>query len=442
METLSKASEADSFLLFEFLSGVIQPNDRDSRGSNTSSIESEESNVCDLCKLTFNDEISLAEHTKEHIQCLDCNLRFGSKTDFIQHSKSSHNILQSEGGSLIENDLADCETDTSKTGTTVTDWKTKPFELIKGGFEWDFLIEPYQDNTRTSPPSADRATTSEASIIACTEPALIYLELTRGNHKLAKTYAEYALTHNEAPPTTIKPKRRRNGINGLKKPNKSESQPVNEFNCPICDMGFKYRYKYKKHVKAHTSADPSATPQIDPIDASKSSALESDELKCPDCGRIFKHGSSLSKHTKLNHKTKVPKERNFVCNVCSKRYGRRSHLIRHCSNSCILRPYKCSRCPRTFRVESALDVHQKRHVNFAESEIKVYNCRYCGLEFYNNMEFMSHQRIHDPINVSDQHNQVEIQRQVLSQEIVCKLCDRVSRSMDDFRVHILLHVGI
>ncbi|NWH94874.1 ZN182 protein, partial [Aegithalos caudatus] len=54
-------------------------------------------------------------------------------------------------------------------------------------------------------------------------------------------------------------------------------------------------------------------------------------------------------------------EKPYKCSKCEKSYSKRSHLIDHWRIHTGERPYECGECGKSFRSSSELTVHQRRH---------------------------------------------------------------------------------
>lgn len=75
-----------------------------------------------------------------------------------------------------------------------------------------------------------------------------------------------------------------------------------------------------------------------------------------------------------NNKPTPVRDRKFVCNVCSKSFFAKTHLIVHTRIHTGERPYACTfgDCTKAFKEKSKLNRHMKIHLNF-----KPFQCRFC-----------------------------------------------------------------
>lgn len=85
-----------------------------------------------------------------------------------------------------------------------------------------------------------------------------------------------------------------------------------------------------------------------------------------------------------------PKERQFQCPDCPKKFSQRSTLVTHERVHTGERPYSCDYCPRSFTDVSTL----KKHVRVHTGE-KPYICWLCGRGFTQSGNMIRHSRTHE-----------------------------------------------
>ena len=96
-------------------------------------------------------------------------------------------------------------------------------------------------------------------------------------------------------------------------------------------------------------------------DTSCTSMTQSDTqlgFSCPACSKMFKSKAAMKLHMTV-HKTL--EERQFVCNLCQRRFLHRHHLIVHQRKHSGEKPYKCNACSKTFMAVFLLHKHLRKH---------------------------------------------------------------------------------
>ena len=106
--------------------------------------------------------------------------------------------------------------------------------------------------------------------------------------------------------------------------------------------------------------------------------------KCDVCGKRFRRRSHLSTH-KLVHTGEKP----YKCDVCGKRFGQSSNLSTHKLVHTGEKPYKCDVCGKGFGHSSPLSSHKLVHTGE-----KPYKCDVCGKGFGRSNDLSKHKLVH------------------------------------------------
>ena len=117
------------------------------------------------------------------------------------------------------------------------------------------------------------------------------------------------------------------------------------------------------------------------------------------------------------------KEKNFVCEICGKRYAKhtvlRTHVVReHKEHEEAKKyPYSCAHCKRVYIRENQLLLHQQQYSG---------PCEICGVMLGCSGLFWTHRRNHIPcINIRNQNQNNN----------VCKICNRVFHTKGSVYMH-------
>ena len=80
---------------------------------------------------------------------------------------------------------------------------------------------------------------------------------------------------------------------------------------------------------------------------------------CPTCPKVFKSKAAMKLHMTV-HKTS--EERQFVCQVCQRRFLHRHHLVVHQRKHSGEKPYVCNACGKSFMAVFLLHKHLRKHL--------------------------------------------------------------------------------
>ncbi|GAB0185147.1 zinc finger protein 501 [Grus japonensis] len=126
----------------------------------------------------------------------------------------------------------------------------------------------------------------------------------------------------------------------------------------------------------------SGRPRLHPLPTPR--PLEKTPPTCPECNKSFKHQSALAVHARRH-----TGERPFVCTDCGKRFGHKHHLLRHQHVHTSEKPFACSHCCHHFSQERHLVIHQRIHTGE-----RPFACTHCPKAFMYKKNLTAHKRIH------------------------------------------------
>lgn len=151
------------------------------------------------------------------------------------------------------------------------------------------------------------------------------------------------------------------------------------FSCHLCNLSFGQQCQLTGHIRLHSKPR---------------------NFKCVQCSRSFTSLAGLKYH-KISHlpldQRKTAREnyqsnldrskpKSIICEICGKAVANYfQHMNLHTNN----KPYKCTLCPKSFRLNSALTTHMRSHTNE-----KPYKCHECNNSFRQLAHLNTHSKIH------------------------------------------------
>ncbi|XP_057624059.1 LOW QUALITY PROTEIN: zinc finger protein 22-like [Chionomys nivalis] len=138
--------------------------------------------------------------------------------------------------------------------------------------------------------------------------------------------------------------------------------------------------------------------------------------KCSRCSKSFGQSSTLFQHQKIHTGKKSHK-----CADCGKSFFQSSNLIQHRRIHTGEKPYKCDECGERFKQSSNLIQHQRVHTGE-----KPYCCDECGRCFSQSSHLIQHQRTHTRTHTGEKPYQ-------------CEECDKGFSQSSHLRQHMKVH---
>ncbi|XP_030051096.1 gastrula zinc finger protein XlCGF57.1 [Microcaecilia unicolor] len=136
----------------------------------------------------------------------------------------------------------------------------------------------------------------------------------------------------------------------------------NIFSCPECGIRVFREKDLELHQNTHTGKP----------------------FTCVECDETFPLLGILKTHQKT-HKGEKP----YTCSECNKCYKQLSHLKRHKRSHTGEKPFSCSECNTSFKDSTSLKIHKRRHTGE-----KPFTCIECNKTFTQLGNLRTHQRIH------------------------------------------------
>ncbi|XP_065502660.1 zinc finger protein 605-like [Caloenas nicobarica] len=164
--------------------------------------------------------------------------------------------------------------------------------------------------------------------------------------------------------------------------------------------------------------------------------------RCPECDKSFKNQTALDVHV-WSHMH----ERPFHCTDCGKRFIYKQHLLSHRCIHTGEKPFSCTDCGKSFVRRQHLLRHQRIHTGE-----KPFTCTDCGKSFADKLTLILHQRIHTgekPFACTDcgqsfrEKKSLTIHQRIHTGErpFTCTDCGKSFREKKALIVHQRIHTG-
>lgn len=156
------------------------------------------------------------------------------------------------------------------------------------------------------------------------------------------------------------------------------------FSCTVCERTFHRKDHLKNHIKVHspskkvyTCEKPNCKKEYTSIMSYRKHlamhAAEEGSLECKICSKVFETKSDIMYHLKIHagsRTVKNPNEKKFTCDYCERKFFTRKDVRRHLVVHTGTRNFLCQFCPQRFGRKDHLVRHiKKSHSrNFTEIE--------------------------------------------------------------------------
>jgi len=236
----------------------------------------------------------------------------------------------------------------------------------------------------------------------------------------------------------------------------------------ICKASSKTSRDFLQHMRKHTGEKPFKCGQCTLAFAARANLRRHEVLHsgrgqflCQYCAQSFQQKSSLFCHMYRNHADKLDPDhskRPFRCRFCCERfhtdYHVRQHVSRHhqsafcerCGHMCSCgyaelkvhmlkhstsgQSYQCSKCEKSFGMESTLKLHMRLHSKDA------FTCTVCSKKFM----FRSMLSYHMDTHIRPRHAAAECDS-ISPQTFTCEVCGKIFGSMIKLKNHESVHTG-
>lgn len=135
----------------------------------------------------------------------------------------------------------------------------------------------------------------------------------------------------------------------------------------------------------------------------------------------------------------------FFCDICSKGFRLKHHLVIHIRTHTGQKDYQCEVCSKNFAQISHLNLHLKTHTGE-----KRFPCAYCDKRFLHRGDLHRHSRTHRELpfacgfcsrRFSDESSKVAHEKTCTCQVHRCSLCDYTTAVSSRLKTHMVKHSG-
>lgn len=133
--------------------------------------------------------------------------------------------------------------------------------------------------------------------------------------------------------------------------------------------------------------------------------------KCPFCDKCFAGNANLRKHIKSVH----DKLKRYKCKICDGMFPFLHRLKAHMRSHTGEQPYKCTICNKCFSLAASL----RKHRQAVHEKLRPYKCEICDHEFFGSIALKIHMRKHTG-----------------EKPYKCKICDKCFSLNANLRKHI------
>ncbi|KFB46350.1 AGAP004651-PA-like protein [Anopheles sinensis] len=163
---------------------------------------------------------------------------------------------------------------------------------------------------------------------------------------------------------------------------------------------------------------------------------------------VSEENSKKSRKRKKRPSGTAVQTKNYICNVCQKRFSKAIYLKVHYRTHTGEKPYACDICFKSFTQASSLNTHKRLHFN-----VKPFVCEICNQQYTSAGNYKVHLRTHTqekPYACSycdkrfSQHSSKKMHERVHSQEkpYPCQVCLKAFSNVSNLTVHMRIHQGL
>ena len=157
------------------------------------------------------------------------------------------------------------------------------------------------------------------------------------------------------------------------------------FSCSVCERTFHRKDHLKNHIKVHSPSKKIYVCEVSDCKKEYTSSLsyrkhaalhaaEAGQLECLICSKKFETKDDILYHLKIHagsRTVKSPNERKFTCDQCDRRFFTRKDVRRHMVVHTGMRDFLCQFCPQRFGRKDHLVRHiKKSHSKNYTSEVQ------------------------------------------------------------------------